>query len=150
MDIDIQKVKELVELLENSGVHEIEIRDEGKLIRINRGPQGSIQTYHAPVYGSPVPAPVAEQPILKPAALPEGYTVTAPMVGTLYRAPSPNEKVFVELGSHVKVGDVLCIVEAMKMLNQIEADHAGIIKAILVENGQPVEFGQPLFIISND
>lgn len=150
MDIDIQKVKKLVEVLQNSDLHEIEIRDGEKLIRINRGLQrGAGGAPHTPIH-TPPPSAEIEQPTTKAKATPEGHTVTAPMVGTLYRAPNPNEKAFVELGSHVQVGDVLCIVEAMKMLNQIEADRAGTIKAILVENGQPVEFGQPLFIIGND
>lgn len=159
--MDIQKIKELIAVLKEAPeISEIEICEEGEQgkesLRINRGSHGVPQTHYAPsMYGYTLPPqPVLEpttQPTQEPiATLPKGYTVTAPMVGTLYRAPNPNEKAFVEIGTQVKIGDVLCIVEAMKMLNQIEADHAGTIKAILVENGQPVEFGQPLFIISND
>jgi len=155
--MDIRKVKKLIELLEESGISEIEIHEGEESVRINRGTQGPmVHTNHAPFYGphphipTPPPQPAAVIPEASIPTLPTGYTVTAPMVGTLYRAPSPTEKVFVELGSRVKIGDVLCIIEAMKMLNQIEADHAGVIKAIMIENGQPIEFGQPLFIIGQD
>lgn len=157
--MDIRKIKKLIELLEESGISEIEIHEGEESVRINRGPQGFVHTQYLPQQlplsiQHPITTPASLPPVEnlepKPAALPSGYTVTAPMVGTLYRAASPTDKVFVELGSRVKIGDVLCIVEAMKMLNQIEADHAGIIKAILVENGQPIEFGQPLFIIGQD
>lgn len=155
--MDIQKIKELIELFkETPEISEIEIREEGKeSVRINRGPQGPMQVHYAPPGYGPLPPTIAapmppiEQPPFKPTPSENEHIITAPMVGTLYRAPSPTEKTFVELGTPVKVGDVLCIIEAMKMLNQIEADRAGIIKAILVENGQPIEFGQPLFIIGN-
>lgn len=158
--MDIRKVKKLIELLEESGISEIEIHEGEESVRINRGTHGPlIQTQSAPMYHVPsqimASAPAQNTTSEKTAAptasdLPTGYTVTAPMVGTLYRAPSPTEKPFVEVGTRVKLGQVLCIIEAMKMLNQIEADHAGVIKAILAENGQPIEFGQPLFIIGQD
>jgi acetyl-CoA carboxylase biotin carboxyl carrier protein len=153
--MDIQKIKQLIKLLQESDIAEIEVHDEGKgSVRINRGHQGFVHAQYPAPMSPPVPNPVlpTSSPPLENTEpkLPAGFTVTAPMVGTLYRAASPTDKVFVELGSRVQIGDVLCIVEAMKMLNQIEADHAGIIKAILVENGQPIEFGQPLFIIGQD
>lgn len=152
--MDIQKIKQLVKLLQESDIAEIEVHDEGKgSVRINRGSQSFGHAQHFAPSLPPTPVPpsvVLESSEPKTPPLPAGYTVTAPMVGTLYRAASPTDKVFVELGSRVQIGDVLCIVEAMKMLNQIEADHAGIIKAILVENGQAIEFGQPLFIIGQD
>ncbi len=158
--MDIRKVKKLIELLEESGISEIEIHEGEESVRINRGTHGqhSVHTNTAPIYHVPAhqlnttSSAEPQSAPLKPEAstLPSGYTVTAPMVGTLYRAPNPNEKPFVEVGTRVKIGEVLCIIEAMKMLNQIEADQAGVIKAILVENGQPIEFGQPLFIIGQD
>lgn len=147
--MDIRKVKKLIELLEESGIAEIEIHEGEESVRISRASQVVAQAA-APVAAAPVaapaPAPAAEPAAAAPAE-PSGHKVTSPIVGTLYRAPSPNAKAFVEVGSQVQVGDTLCIIEAMKIMNQIEADKAGTIKAILVENGQPVEFGQPLFII---
>ena len=158
--MDIRKVKKLIELLEESGISEIEIHEGEESVRINRGTHGPVvQTQSPPMYHAPSQTIASTPPqntapekteVLNAPALPTGYTVTAPMVGTLYRAPNPTEKPFVEVGTRVKIGEVLCIIEAMKMLNQIEADHAGVIKAILVENGQPIEFGQPLFIIGQD
>ena len=146
--MDIRKVKKLIELLEESDINEIEIKEGEEAVRISRG--GSIQQVQAPQYhASPVaPAPIA------PSAAPEeppafsGHSVKSPMVGTFYRSPSPSSPAFAEVGKQVKVGDVICIVEAMKMMNQIEADKAGIIEAILVEDGEPVEFDQPLVTIS--
>ncbi|HET7569586.1 MAG TPA: acetyl-CoA carboxylase biotin carboxyl carrier protein [Gammaproteobacteria bacterium] len=150
--MDIRKVKKLVELLEESGIAEIEITEGEESVRISRYQQN--QPMMAP---PPVPAPQApaSAPAAPPAAaaepeaeaLPAGHVVKAPMVGTLYRAPSPGAKPFVEVGQAVNAGDTLCIIEAMKMLNQIESDKAGTVKAILVENGEPVEFGQPMFVI---
>lgn len=149
--MDIRKVKKLIELLEESGVAEIEIHEGEESVRISRN---SAPVAAAPVMAAPAPiaAPVAAAPA--PAAAEaaaeekiEGHAVKSPMVGTLYRAPSPGAKAFVEVGHSVNVGDTLCIIEAMKMLNQIEADKAGVIKAALVENGQPVEYDQPIFII---
>lgn len=153
--MDIRKVKKLIELLEESGVAEIEIREGEESIRISKQglPQTATQYHHAIQTMMPTnPLPFAEAPASAPTpiATPTGHTVTAPMVGTFYRASSPTEKSFVEVGQAVKVGTILCIVEAMKMLNQIESDHTGIIKQILVENGQPVEFGQPLFLIGDE
>ncbi len=150
--MDIRKVKKLIELLEESGIAEIEIREGEETVRISRYGQGA-----APVMMSApaahAPAPAAAAPATNPAAAPvapaapAGHTVDSPMVGTFYRASSPGAKPFVEVGQRVNVGETLCIIEAMKMLNQIEADKAGTVAAILVENGQPVEFGQPLFVI---
>ncbi len=157
--MDIRKVKKLIELLEESNIDEIEIKEGEESVRISRNSGAAA----APMqYAVPPPAPVAAAPApaAAPAAAPEtpaeaaaeaealsGHVVTSPMVGTFYRAPSPSSPSFVEVGQHVKVGDVICIVEAMKMMNQIEADKAGTVEAILVENGQPVEFDQPLVTI---
>jgi len=149
--MDIRKVKKLIELLDESGVAEIEIREGEESVRISRYSQSAppVMMQSAPA-AVPAPAPVAAP---EPAAsggaeaASLGHTVDSPMVGTFYRAPSPGAKPFVEVGQRVNAGDTLCIIEAMKMLNQIEADKAGTIGAILVENGQPVEYGQPLFVI---
>ena len=149
--MDIRKVKKLIELLEESQIAEIEIHEGEESVRISRL-QAAAPMAAAPVtYAAPAPAPAAAAPAeTAPAepAKPEGHTVTSPMVGTFYEASSPGAKPFVEIGQQVNVGDTLCIIEAMKMLNQIEADKAGTISARLVENGQPVEFGQSLFVIS--
>ncbi len=153
--MDIRKVKKLIELLEESGVSEIEIKEGEESVRISRHPTGPMHAYQAPmVYAPPhapaahggVPVAAAGVPAAKPAPAPD-QTVTAPMVGTFYSAPAPGAKAFVELGSEVKPGDVLCIIEAMKMMNQIECDKAGRVVSILVKNGDPVEFGQPLFVV---
>jgi len=151
--MDIRKVKKLIELLEESQVAEIEIHEGEESVRISRMPaafpaQALVQAAPAAAMAAPVAAaaPVPE-PAAEPAT-PEGHSVTSPMVGTFYEAASPGVKPFVTVGQQVNVGDTLCIVEAMKMLNQIEADKAGTISARLVENGQPVEFGQSLFVIS--
>ncbi|MCG5501522.1 acetyl-CoA carboxylase biotin carboxyl carrier protein [Ectothiorhodospira lacustris] len=152
--MDIRKIKKLIELLEESGINEIEIQEGEESVRITRAapnsgtafmmpPQQYMVPGAAPAAAPATPATVED----KPAALPSGHQVTAPMVGTFYRAPTPGARAFVEAGQSVNAGDTLCIIEAMKMLNQIEADKAGVIKAILVENGQPVEYGQPMFII---
>jgi len=151
--MDIRKVKKLIELLEESGVAEIEIHEGEESVRISR--QSTVvpaMMPAAPFAAAPAaPAPAAAEPVAADTAvessIPAGHQVTSPMVGTFYRAPSPGASPFVEVGQSVAVGDTLCIIEAMKMLNQIEADQAGVIKAILVENGQPVEFGEPLFVI---
>ena len=152
--MDIRKVKKLIELLEESGVSEIEIKEGEESVRISRHPTGTAQMIAAPMaYAAPPPAPApaaapaaAAAAPAKPAATPD-QAVTAPMVGTFYSAPAPGAKPFVELGSEVKPGDVLCIIEAMKMMNQIESDKAGRVVSVLVKNGDPVEFGQPLFVI---
>ena len=143
--MDIRKVKKLIELLEESGIAEIEIHEGEESVRISRNAAAGSVPAAAPVAIAAAPAPAA-------AAAPaeeviEGHVLNSPMVGSFYRAPSPGAKDFVDIGSKVNVGDTLCIIEAMKLLNQIEADKAGTIKAILVENGQPVEYNQPLFII---
>lgn len=150
--MDIRKVKKLIELLEESGVAEIEIKEGEESVRISRATQGTVvaSPVAAPVAAAPSPAPAAATPASPAAEAPEepsGHLVRAPMVGTFYRAPSPTAKAFVEEGQTVKAGDTLCIIEAMKLLNQIEADKAGTIKSIMVENGQPVEYNQPLFVI---
>lgn len=156
--MDIRKVKKLIELLEESGVAEIEISEGEESVRISRFPTGGAaqpQVVHyaapsapAPAHHAPAPAaaPAAAAPLPTPAPKAD-HTVTAPMVGTYYASPSPGAKAFVELGSEVNVGDTLCIIEAMKMMNQIESDKAGRVTAVLVKNGEPVEFGQPLFIV---
>jgi len=154
--MDIRKVKKLIELLEESNIDEIEIKEGEESVRISRHSAQAAaiaaapQAYAPPpAYAPPAPAPA---PVAEPAPAPAepattGHVVSSPMVGTFYRSPSPSSPSFVEVGQTVKIGDVVCIVEAMKMMNQIEADKAGTIKAILVENGEPVEFDQPLFSI---
>jgi len=145
--VDIRKVKKLIELLEESGISEIEISEGEESVRISRYPSPGMMAY-APPPVAPVAIPAAAEP--KPEPVPEppkGHQITAPMVGTFYAAPSPGAKPFVEIGTQVAVGDTLCIIEAMKMMNQIESDVAGKVVSILVENGDPVEFGQPLFLI---
>jgi acetyl-CoA carboxylase biotin carboxyl carrier protein len=156
--MDIRKIKKMIELLEESGIAEIEIREGEETLRIARAvPAPAPQYAHfppPPVTIAPSAAPVLEPraaaAVPAPAAARAGageHTVTAPMVGTYYSAPSPGAKNFVEIGDEVEVGQVICIIEAMKMMNQIEAEKAGTVQAILVKNGEPVEFGQPLFII---
>lgn len=151
--MDVRKIQKLIQLLEDSDVAEIEIKEGEDSVRISRiNPNMTMaappQQYYAPqqmAAPAPAAAPVAAASIV-PAA-PTGHTVESPMVGTFYRASSPTAKAFAEVGQSVKVGDTICIIEAMKMLNQIQSDASGVVKAILVENEQPVEFGQPLFII---
>lgn len=149
--MDIRKVKKLLELLEESNVTEIEIHEGEESIRISRQGQLAPTVQQVPMAGA-MPHPVAPSPAQEPqpAAQVEekaGHQVTSPMVGTFYRAPSPGAKPFTEVGQRVEVGGILCIVEAMKLLNQIESDKAGIVTEILVDNGQPVEYGQPIFTI---
>ena len=149
--MDIRKVKKLIELLEESDIDELEIKEGEESVRISRHSNKPQATYAAPPpVAAPQPAAAAApaatpEPSAKPAIT--GHTVLSPMVGTFYRSPSPGSPAFMEVGQHVKVGDVVCIVEAMKMMNQIEADKAGVIEAILIEDGQPVEFDQPLITI---
>jgi acetyl-CoA carboxylase biotin carboxyl carrier protein len=150
--MDIRKVKKLIELLEESNVAEIEIHEGEESVRISRMPatlpaQAIVQAAPAVAALAPTAAAAPPEVVTAEPAGHEGHAVTSPMVGTFYEAASPGAKPFVQVGQEVKVGDTLCIVEAMKMLNQIEADQAGIVKAKLVENGQPVEFGQTLFVI---
>jgi len=147
--MDIRKVKKLIELLEESDVAEIEIHEGEESVRISR--QSSAVTYMAPAQAA-APAPTAAAAAVVAAAEsepeePSGHLLRSPMVGTFYRAPSPGAKPFAEEGQRVKVGDTLCIIEAMKILNQIECDKSGVIKKVLVDNGQPVEYNQPLFVI---
>ena len=154
--MDIRKVKKLIEMLEESSLAEIEIREGEEAIRISRasstGAQHVVHMTAPAASAAPAAAPAAPAgaaaPTAAPAApVPTGHAVTSPMVGTFYRASSPEAKAFVEVGSQVSIGDTLCIIEAMKMMNEIEADKAGVVKAILKENGQPVEYGEALFII---
>ena len=147
--MDLRKLKTLIELVESSGIAELEISEGEERVRITRTAASTLQTY------TPAPQPIivaaaqAAVQSVEPAkpAVAEGHVVKSPMVGTFYRSASPGSKAFVDVGQTVNSGDTLCIIEAMKLLNEIEADQSGVIKAILVENGQPVEFGQPLFVI---
>lgn len=150
--MDIRKIKKLIELLDESGIAEIEIHEGEESVRISRATsQVQVAAPAAPAAAPPIAAAPAVTPASEQAAdnppVPAGHAIDSPMVGTFYRAPSPGAKPFVEVGDSVNAGDTLCIIEAMKMLNQIEADKAGTVKAILVENGQPVEFGEPLVIL---
>jgi len=149
--MDIRKVKKLIELLEESGVAEIEIHEGEESVRISRYASNAQLAAQAaaPLSAPAAVAPPVELVAAQPAgkSVPEGHTVDSPMVGTFYRAPTPGAKAFVELGHQVSEGDTLCIIEAMKMLNQIEADKSGTIAAILVDNAEPVEYGQALFVI---
>jgi acetyl-CoA carboxylase biotin carboxyl carrier protein len=159
MPIDIRKIKKLIELLESSAVAEIELKEGEDSVRISRHPQGgaSVMMPAQPLWAAPAgygfapPAPALSHP---PPAAPaadsdtiQGHVLRSPMVGTFYRSAAPGSKPFVEIGQHVKVGDPVCIIEAMKMFNQIEADRAGTITRILAESGQPIEYDQPLLII---
>ena len=156
--MDVRKIQKLISLLEGSDVAEIEIKEGEDSVRISRLNSGMVmptvmqqpQHFYAPPMAAAAPAPAAAAPAAvetASAALPTGHVVESPMVGTFYRSSSPGAKPFAAVGQSVKVGDTLCIIEAMKMLNQIQSDKTGVIKAILVENEQPVEFGQPLFIV---
>ena len=153
--MDIRKVKKLIELLEESGISELEIHEGEESVRISRyslssapGLQGyAPQMTAAPQIAIPAATPLAAGNTVAIKEEISGHTIASPMVGTFYRASSPGAKAFVEVGQQVNAGDTLCIIEAMKLLNQIESDKAGKVKAILVENGQPVEYGEPLFII---
>ena len=153
--MDIRKVKKLIELLEESGIAEIEIKEGEEAVRISRMPTGGYITHMQPqMMQAPPPAAIAA-PVAAPAAAVAAaparntneHVVAAPMVGTFYGSASPGAKPFVEIGSEVKVGQTLCIIEAMKMMNQIESDKTGKVTAIMATNGDPVEFGQPLFVI---
>ena len=151
--MDLRKLKTLIELVESSGIAELEISEGEERVRITRTAASTQQTY-TPTLSSNIsaaaPAPASTlAPAVEPAkpAVMEGHVVKSPMVGTFYRSASPGSKAFVDVGQSVNSGETVCIIEAMKLLNEIEADQSGVIKAILVENGQPVEFGQPLFVI---
>jgi acetyl-CoA carboxylase biotin carboxyl carrier protein len=153
--MDLRKLKKLIDLVQESGIAELEITEGEEKVKIVKGngaghaatplPVQAVPAMAAPAAEAPRPAPASPGELEK--APPEGQLVKAPMVGTFYRSPSPDAKAFVEVGQTVKQGDTVCIVEAMKLMNEIETDVAGVVKAILVENGQPVEYGQPLFVI---
>ncbi len=151
--MDIRKVKKLIELLEESNIEEIEIHEGEESVRISRNSNRPAPIMAAPMpVAAPAAAPAPAAPAVAEAVASaelalSGHVVKSPMVGTFYGSPSPSSPAFIEIGQHVKVGDVICIVEAMKMMNQIEADKAGVIEAILVDNGEPVEFDQPLITI---
>jgi acetyl-CoA carboxylase biotin carboxyl carrier protein len=152
--MDLRKLKKLIDLVQESGISELEVTEgEEKVKIVKHGPAPMHASAAIPPQTLPpaAPAPVLAGPASAPAEAPppavEGHVVKAPMVGTFYRSSSPNSKPFAELGQAVSVGDTLCIIEAMKLMNEIEADAAGTVKAVLVENGQPVEYGQPLFLI---
>jgi acetyl-CoA carboxylase biotin carboxyl carrier protein len=157
--MDLRKLKSLIDLVQQSGIAELEITEGEERVRISRGgvtatpqavpvaevvnlPQGQVAAPAPAAAGGAPAAPEGDA-----AAAPEGHVIRSPMVGTFYRSPAPGAKVFVEVGQAVKAGDTLCVIEAMKLLNEIEADRDGVVKAILVENGQPVEYGEPLFIL---
>ena len=153
--MDLRKLKKLIDLVEESGISELELTEGEEKVRISRNLQSApMQQVHyapAPQFAAPA-APNAAAPLVAPAAAhakaeETGHEVKSPMVGTFYKSPSPDAKSFVEVGDTVAVGDTLCIIEAMKLLNEIESDKAGVVKAILIDNGQPVEYGEPLFII---
>ena len=162
--MDIRKVKKLIELLENSSVDEIEIHEGEGSVRVTRrreAPSAPVHHYHvAPAVappaaihapaGAPAPGAAANPDSVTEGQLPPGYVVTSPMVGMFYQASSPGSKPFVSVGQRVAPGDTLCIIEAMKILNQIESEVAGDVKAIIAENGHPVEYGEPLFVIDTD
>jgi acetyl-CoA carboxylase biotin carboxyl carrier protein len=158
--MDIRKIKKLIELLEESGIAEIEIKEGEEAVRISRMPAGGVAAHAAPpavhapagavspsaaAAAAQAAAPAAEA--LAPRPKSNEHVITAPMVGTFYGSPSPGAKPFVEIGDEIKLGQVLCIIEAMKMMNQIEADKAGRITSVMARNGDPVEFGQPLFVV---
>ena len=152
--MDIRKVKKLIELLEESGIAEIEISEGEESVRISRYPQGMtvaqgpmMAPMPAVAAGAPAAPATQAQPVPARPAPPKDDSITAPMVGTYYSAPAPGAKPFVQVGDEIKVGQVLCIIEAMKMMNQIESEKEGRIASILARNGEPVEFGQPLFVI---
>ena len=153
--MDLRKLKTLIDLVQQSGIAELEITEGEERVRIARGASGTqpaapMQVYTLPQAAAPSSAgaaAAAPAQVDAPAAAPEGHVIRSPMVGTFYRSAAPGAKEFVEVGQAVKAGDTLCIIEAMKLLNEIEADQDGTVKAILAENGQPVEYGEPLFIL---
>ena len=148
--MDLRKLKKLIDLVQESGIAELEITEGEEKVKIVKG--GPVSMMPAPASAMAPPAESRPAPAAGPAAEAEtgqeGHVVKAPMVGTFYRSPSPDAKAFVEVGQAIKEGDTICIIEAMKLMNEIEADASGSVKAILVENGQPVEYGQPLFILA--
>jgi acetyl-CoA carboxylase biotin carboxyl carrier protein len=154
--MDLRKLKKLIDLVEESGIAELEVTEGEEKVRITRVSANAAVNFAQPMHvqlphaapraAAPAAAPVAAAPAAAPAA-DSANAVKSPMVGTFYRRPSPDAKPFVEVGQQVNVGDTLCIIEAMKLMNEIEAERAGVVKAVLIEEGQPVEFGEPLFII---
>jgi acetyl-CoA carboxylase biotin carboxyl carrier protein len=152
--MDLRKIKKLIDLLEESNLAELEIKEGEEVVRLSRVPKSTAPVAAAPVAVAAAPAPIAVTPVAAvvetPAAsaLPAGHVVKAPMVGTFYASATPGTPAFVKVGQQVKAGETLGIIEAMKMFNQIEADVAGTVQAILVENGQPVEFDEPMFVIA--
>ncbi|MBF1271020.1 MAG: acetyl-CoA carboxylase biotin carboxyl carrier protein [Neisseria sp.] len=150
--MDLRKLKKLIDLVEESGIAEIEVTEGEEKVRITRTTAAAAPVYAAPApaaapVAAPAVAPAAAAPAAAPAARDLSNAQKSPMVGTFYRAPGPNAAAFVEVGQQVKAGDTLCIIEAMKLMNEIEAEKSGVVKEILVENGTPVEYGEPLFII---
>jgi acetyl-CoA carboxylase biotin carboxyl carrier protein len=154
--MDLRKIKKLIDLLEESNLAELEIKEGEEVVRLSRVPKGGVAVAAAPAPVAHAPAPAASVAQVTPVApadagmpnLPAGHVVKAPMVGTFYASASPGAAAFVKVGQQVKAGETLGIIEAMKMFNQIEADESGTVQAILVENGQPVEFDQPMFVIA--
>ena len=152
--MDLRKIKKLIDLLEESNLAELEIKEGEEVVRLSRVPKNAAPVAAAPVAVAAAPAPIAVAPVAVPAetpvadALPAGHVVKAPMVGTFYASATPGTPAFAKVGQQVKAGETLGIIEAMKMFNQIEADVAGTVQAILVENGQPVEFDEPMFVIA--
>ena len=156
--MDLRKLKKLIDLVQESGIAELEITEGEEKVKIVKGGEATVTPLAPATPGAPKPAAAAASapattPAPPPPAAPEepvaeGHVLKAPMVGTFYRSASPESKAFVEVGQSIKAGETVCIIEAMKLMNEIEADATGVIKAILVENGQPVEYGQPLFIIA--
>jgi len=154
--MDLRKLKKLIDLVQESGIAELEITEGEEKVKIVKGGEATVTPLAPATPGAPKPAAAAASapatPVPPPAApeepVAEGHLLKAPMVGTFYRSASPESKAFVEVGQSIKAGETVCIIEAMKLMNEIEADATGVIKAILVENGQPVEYGQPLFIIA--
>ena len=150
--MDLRKLKKLIDLVQESGISELEVTEGEEKVRIAKHSTGPAPVSYVPqapvMHAAPAAAaPAAVAPAASEPALPDGHVVKSPMVGTFYRASAPGAKPIVEVGQSVAVGDVLCIIEAMKLMNEIEADAAGVIKAILVENGEPLEYGEPLFVI---
>jgi len=153
--MDLRKLKKLIDLVQESGIAELEITEGEEKVKIVKGGEATVTPIAPPALAAPMPAAAAAPaPAAAPAApataepVADGHVLKAPMVGTFYRSASPEAKAFVEVGQSIKAGETVCIIEAMKLMNEIEADATGLIKAILVENGQPVEYGQPLFIIA--
>lgn len=160
--MDIRKIRKLIELVEETGVSELEIKEGEESVRIKLKPDHTTATMVSMPMSQPQAAPIPAQPPAlthnphppghgaTPPPLPEGFVITAPMVGTFYKSPSPDASPFVTIGQRIEIGDTLCILEAMKMLNQIESEKRGTLTAVLAENGQPIEFGQPLFVIKEE